>query len=49
MTPQLNYQGKCGKSTAWDFSNLQLVIVENPQINRARTNAMTALDVGYVA
>lgn len=49
MTPQLNYQGRCGKSTAWDLNPLQLVIVENPQINRARENATTALDVAYTA
>lgn len=49
MTPALNYQGRCAYTTAWDFNNLQLVVVENPQINRARDNAMTALDVAYIA
>lgn len=49
MTPALTYQGRCAYTTAWDFNNLQLVVVENPQINRARDNAMTALDVAYIA
>lgn len=49
MTPRLDYQGRCGESTAWDMNSLELLAVENPQVNRAREDAMTALDVAYKA
>ena len=49
MTPRLDYQGRCGDSTAWDMNSLELLAVENPQVNRARENATTALDVVYKA
>jgi len=49
MTPRLDYQGRDGQSTAWDMNSLELLAVENPQVNRAREDAMTALDVAYRA
>ena len=49
MTPRLQYQGMCGSSTAWDFSNLTLSLVENPQVNRSLSSSMTALDAAYFA
>lgn len=46
-TPSLNYRGDhvgTDKSPYWEISGINVVIVENPTLNRGRANYATALD-----
>lgn len=47
-TPTLTYRGDYsdteGKSPYWEVTSLNVVIVENPTLNRGRANYTTALD-----
>lgn len=47
-TPTLTYRGDYsdseGKSPYWEITSLNVVIVENPTLNRGRANYTTALD-----
>lgn len=47
-TPSLTYRGDYsdseGKSPYWEMNSMNVVIVENPTLNRGRANYTTALD-----
>lgn len=48
-TPSLTYRGDYGRDGAndpfWEINALNVVVVENPVLNRGRANYATALDV----
>ena len=44
LTYRGDYSGTNGKQPYWEVSSLNVVIVENPTLNRGRANYATALD-----